>query len=184
MKKKIRLLIILTLLLAALVTFAVGKYMQTIPVAGKVSFTASLANKVAIKDGNETISLIPGADITRDPRVEVSGKTEVPAYLFLEVDSETEVSTVTFALQPCWKPIVEGASVHVYSDSDGNPIVIDDKTTGLESIGILQGNTIYVSQYLKQGTTFNLTFSAVLKETYKDSNGQWESPTKIYGFSN
>lgn len=208
------LLIVLVLLLLGKVGFTAGKYFTTVPIEGNVSFHANLVSSgtgfymrentpVRKADGSYELSgnylmngagmysVMPGVDIPKNPHISIAGKTPIPAYLFLVVQSDMADSGITFTLQSCWKPIQAGSHVYVYSDNSGNPIVIDNTTAGLNKIMILQederGNTIFVSENLQKGIKFNLNFTAILKEVYQvtmDGEKQWAAPAAIYGISN
>ena len=47
---KLQLLILLTLLLILLTSFALGKYIKTVPLRNSVTFTATLAEKVTLAE--------------------------------------------------------------------------------------------------------------------------------------
>ena len=184
---KLWLLIILSALLIALTTFAVGKYMTTIHKNNNtVTFTARLAENVTLveskinrkADGtyetaDETVTgttqsyiLVPGQDIPKDPRVIITGKTDIPAYLYIEVVDNTPNDALHYSLTSDWihssrTASVTGASVYVYSTDGTNPAKI---TTDL-TVYILQGNKIEVKQgLLSENTADSLNFFAYLEE--------------------
>ena len=121
-RARFRLLIVLTLLLIALTTFAVGKYITTIEEESTVSFTARLAKDVILQehkadrnaDGSYTLTaeiatpdenghynsykLIPGLDIPKDPHIVIQGKTPIPAYLYLEVEESISNTSIRWSL--------------------------------------------------------------------------------------
>jgi hypothetical protein len=110
-QKKSRLMMaaVAVILLAVLISSAIGKYVTTVSVPGKVTFTAKLAGSMVLQehkaernaDGSYTLTeqiatadengyfngydLIPGLDIPKDPHIVITGKTDVKAYLFVEV---------------------------------------------------------------------------------------------------
>ena len=130
--KRSRLLILLAvvLLIGATVGTAVGKYVTTITVPGKVVFTADLAEEVKLQEhqakrnadgsysltgeiaqpdlnGNHnTYDLLPGLDIPKDPHITISNKTPIEAYLFVEVvesgDVDTENKVITYSMDSGW----------------------------------------------------------------------------------
>lgn len=199
-EKKSRLVtvgILAVLLLSVLIGSAIGKYTTTVPVSGTVTFTAKLATAMTVQehkaqqntDGSYTLSttetvttntynLLPGLDIPKDPHVVITGKTAIASYLYLKVEeAPAATSGITYDLASCWKRVDGYADVYVYSDGEGKPIQVTDKTTGLDKIEILQDNTVYVSQSLADTLTgVKLSFSAVLKEI-----GTGNTPAAVYG---
>lgn len=130
--KRSRLLILLAvvLLIGATVGTAVGKYVTTITVPGKVVFTADLAEEVKLQEhqakrnadgsyyltnqiaqpdlnGNHnTYDLLPGLDIPKDPHITISNKTPIEAYLFVEVVESGNVAlkdkVITYTVDSNW----------------------------------------------------------------------------------
>lgn len=141
-----RLLLVAVILLCfALIGGAFGKYLTRIPVSGKVTFTAKLAEKVTLrehlvsqdKSGRYTLSnsptnhneylLLPGLDIPKDPWITIEGKTPLKSYLFLEV--------------------VETADVSVSQGSDTDSVITYSLTNNwlkLDNVSGKQGGTVYV----------------------------------------
>ena len=188
-RNRLRLLIVLTMLLIALTTFAVGKYIKTIEMDSTITFTSKLADDVIIQEhkavrqpdgsyvldksvdpvGSNTYKLIPGLDVPKDPHIIIEGKTPVQAYLYLEVVDSTENEALSYSLENFWKesdgfsPKHEG-KVYIYA-KDTTPVII---TTDPGEISVLQEETFYVGQELLSGETTNgLVFYAYLVETTK-----------------
>ena len=118
------------LLIASLIGGAIGKYITTISIPGKVTFTATLAEEVLLQehkasrnaDGSYSLTdiiatadlngnynvyeLLPGLDIPKDPHIRVTGKTSIDAYLFVEVvekgDVDTDNKVITYAMDSGW----------------------------------------------------------------------------------
>lgn len=171
-RARLRLLIVLMLVLLGLITFASGKYVSDLSFNGKVTFTAKLADSVVLQehtaqrqtDGSyklvepyvseNTYYLIPGLDIPKDPHIIITGKTPIPAYLFVEVvdtlDTKLEGSEkrkpVNYNVADHWV-VLEGVT-----GTDGGKVYYYDtvltNTNVPNSISILNGNTITISQYL------------------------------------
>ena len=99
----VTLILLLSLILVTLVGYVIGKYVDDKALEGRVIFTASLAENVILQEhtaqqqadgsyqltepfvtGNDYV-LIPGLDIPKDPHILIEGKTNIPAYLFVEV---------------------------------------------------------------------------------------------------
>ena len=137
---------LLVVLLIGLIGVASGKYTTTISHRGKITFSASLAESVTIQEttGTEYL-LIPGHDITKDPKIVITGKTTIPAYLFVEVVNTLD-APVTYGMASHWTELEgvtgpDGGKVYYY-----NTVLTNTNVPG--SIGILNGNTVTVGQYL------------------------------------
>lgn len=114
-------------------------------------------------------TLIPGLDIPKDPYVQIIGKTTIPVYVFVEVKDNLPVSNsqITYSVDTTlWTKLedvtgVNGGTVYVYNDA------IDHNfgTNGTGTIRILttdtNGNSVFVSQNLKEMTFPNDGFQIV-----------------------
>lgn len=190
---QLKLLLVLALLLICTVGGVSAKYITTLNKGSTVKFTAELAEDFilreheAIRADNGTYSLsatttttegqsyelIPGLDIPKDPHVVITGKTEVPAYLYIEIVESLDSAVINgintklvdYTVANCWKAVDEsvkapqhGGTVYVYTDgtSESTPFKLDGSTADL-TIEILQadsnGNTVYVSQHVKSYDT-------------------------------
>ena len=182
------LLIVLVLLVMGCLGFVLGKYITTIEKNNVVTFTAKLAESVELRESqvsrnedgtysktgvtitNQTQEyiLIPGLDVPKDPYVVITGKSEIPAYLFIEVIDDTPNEALVYTLTEEW---VEtnlraarnaGARLYVYCSDGTNPTEI---VNDYEKIEILDKDVFYVNQGLKWGESSNaLTFCAYLEE--------------------
>ena len=158
-RARFRLLIVLTLLLIALTTFAVGKYITTIENESTVSFTARLAKDVILQEhlavrqpdgsyqlGEEVVKgnsykLIPGLDIKKDPHIIIQDKTPIPAYLYIEVKSTLD-TPVTYEIDDSiWYELAGVPGVYYYKDTI-------DENFSANPIYILKDNQITVGQLL------------------------------------
>ena len=185
--------IILSVLLIGVTTFAVGKYIKTISVQSTVTFTAKLAESVVLTESKikrntdgtyettgETIaageiqpySLIPGLDVPKDPHIIITGKTAIPAYLYIEIvdstiDTYDSQPVITYSVISDWTaatdaemPPQHGGIVYKYNTKLNTAF---DKQTYY----ILTNNEVTVSQHLKHADTDGtdlLTFYAYLVE--------------------
>ena len=179
-KKRSRLpllILLLILLLLTLLGVAVGKYVTTLKNPGNVTFTANLAASVTLQehkavrqtDGTYTLDktaepvtsntyiLIPGVDIPKDPYITITGRTSIPAILFIEIESSLDEGTQLYSVDANWSYLTTSVSKKVYyynADPSG-------------TISILQGNQITISQKLllegDEGSDA-LTINALLKE--------------------
>ena len=131
-QKKSRLMMaaVAVILLAVLISSAIGKYVTTVSVPGKVTFTAKLAGSMVLQEhkaernadgsytqteqiatadlnGNyNTYELLPGLDIPKDPHIIITAKTPIEAYLFVEVLENGDVGlqdkVITYAMTNDW----------------------------------------------------------------------------------
>ena len=140
----------LLFLLLALVGAGIGatmaKYVYQQQFSARVTFTARLAQElqlleskaVATQDDpksnyklteetvrSNTYELMPGVDIPKDPYVRITGKSPIPAYLFIEVVDRTN-SAIEISLRPEWIPLTgediapqHGGTVYYYNDNPG-----------------------------------------------------------------
>ena len=107
--------------------------------------------------------LMPGVDIPKDPTIKITGKTALPAYLYLEVVDNISDPAVTYSLADWWQPLAgvtgpNGGKVYVYNET------IDGSTANME-IQLIKGNTVYVSQTLDHSASakpFSIKFYAYL----------------------
>ena len=155
-RTRLTVLVLLTLLLIGLIGVASGKYTTTISHRGKITFSASLAESVTIQEttGTEYL-LIPGHDITKDPKIVITGKTTIPAYLFVEVVDKLDTNLVegetkkpvSYSMATGWTELegitgADGSKVYYYN-------AVIDQNFSAYPIYILKDNKVTVSQYLR-----------------------------------
>ena len=208
-------LLVLTVIVAvgAVTGSAYAKYKKTLTYSGTLTFKAELgsldlAEHIATRnaDGSYTLNgeevlaselpanaepvntyqLIPGLDIPKDPRVIVSNKTSIEAYLFVEiVDTLAEkigdqtYRPITYQVSADWKELSgvtgkHGGKVYVYRGT-GTEAAALDETFDKDKIQILapleegKPETVRVSQYLNTQLVNDgddiLTFYAAMGET-------------------
>ena len=217
-QKKSRLMIaaVAVILLAVLISSAIGKYVTTVSVPGKVTFTAKLAGGMVLQehkaernaDGSYTLTgqiatadengyfngydLIPGLDIPKDPHIVITGKTDVKAYLFVEVVENGDVGlqdkVITYAMTNDWLKLTgtgkNGGTVYVYKGTGTSGKALDHNIGSPWTVQILaplaedNNNHIRVSQKLiTTGSTGDdmLTFYASMGEAAMGA-----SPTEVY----
>lgn len=200
-KAHIRLIPALFLMLIILLTgITAAKYIQTISLSNTVTFKANLATEFLLQeskalhqeDGSyqlsatETVTgeslaytLLPGVNIPKDIHIVISGKSEIPAYLFIEVVDSTANPYISYQLltnknetesleddTPFWipsdiQPPRHNGVVYVYSEDGMTPAEITSDMTAY----ILENNLISVNQNLRLGEESNLlTIHAYLIE--------------------
>ena len=175
-----------------------AKYKETVH-AGDVAVTvnANLASLLEVKEhqavrgdtgeyslssGTEVTSnsyvLMPGVDIPKDPFVRVAGKTEIPAYLYIEVIDETGGSFDTYSYtvdSANWTPLKtdeyadvtgkNGGKVYVYRN--GTKLTDVNMTNGTLTAGILTDDKITVKPGLDVSSDYSsatLTFYAYMAQ--------------------
>lgn len=211
-KKNNRRKYILIFSLAALLVVAIAiglsqaKYKTEKVMQGKVRFTATLAENLKIQehsavrehDGSYKLNtdadpvqvqeykMMPGVDIPKDPFVTVEGKTNLPGWLFVEIDDSKLPEEVTYAVRTEWIDTGRtgdyGGKLYVYNKA----LVTADTQQGtddaieLTEFYILatddRNNTLTVSQALKRSTDAKLDFYAYLCQVITQPEGA-EAPT-------
>ena len=206
-KKNNRRKYILIFSLAALLVVAIAiglsqaKYKTEKVMQGKVRFTATLAENLKIQehpavrehDGSYKLNtdadpvqvqeykLMPGVDIPKDPFVTVEGKTNLPGWLFVEIDDSKLPEEVTYAVRSAEGATDEDPGYWIDTGLTGQygkiyvyykQLVTADTQQGtgddveLTEFYVLapddRGNTITVSQYLERETDAKLNFYAYL----------------------
>ena len=177
-RTRLRLLIVLSLLLFCLIGFAVGKYIMTFkaPDTMTVTFSNNLADIFEVREskierntttgaynltaeyvnsGTQTYVLIPGVDIEKDPYVYIKGKSEIPAYLYIEIVDTldtvkvggNDVKLINYSVKSDWEDLNKegphGGKYYRYKDVL-NTVFEDERT-----YPILEGNKVTVSQHVK-----------------------------------
>ena len=118
--------------------------------------------------------LMPGVSIPKDPKVYVTGKTSIPAYLYVEVVDSTNLVTsgenaaFVYSLTDDWTKLTAGVTgknggeVYVYNT------VLQTEGENVQDfeIPILTGNTITVTEKLNMGSDYpgTLTFYAYMAQ--------------------
>jgi len=195
-KKQILPVLILLLLFSIGTTTGtvIAKYVTERELTEQITFTAELAEKMVLEEyeaertsggdysldsttpkNANSYELMPGVDIVKKPYIQISEKTPIKAYLFLEIVGHQpgeETNGVRYALTDAWvkADTVQGkheGTVYVYSSGE-NPVELDETLTeinGFKNIDIIKGGKVYVSQELnKSADKFTVTFYAVMTE--------------------
>lgn len=128
---------------------------------GSYKLTDALTNKT--NTGNDYY-VLPRTDLPKDPFITIIGKTNAPAYLYVEVVDGLPAG-MHYNMASCWTRLEgvtgnNGGVIYVYNN--GTPI--DENSTGLENIAIIAGNTIKVDDVpgLAEGQKVSLSFYAYL----------------------
>lgn len=176
-----------TLILLTALTGVYAKYVTDKVLEGQASITAKLGEikllehvyepqadgsykktEATTSNGNTYSTVIPGLDIPKDPYVQITGKTAIKSYVFVEVKDNLPVgnSQITYSVDTAlWTKLnvtgTNGGTVYVYN------YAIDHNfgTNGTGTIRILttdtNGNSVFVSQNLKEMTFPNDGFQIV-----------------------
>lgn len=188
------LFLVVLIMITALSNAVFAKYLRRFNYDGKVTVSAELVGKLELFEseasrtplGDYSLTevsvtensyvLMPGVDIKKDPTIRVTGKTSIPAYLYLVVDDNTAVlfgddDTITYSLTNNWILIGKNGtkSLYVYG-TDGTPVKMTDATAP-EKISILEKNEIYVSEHLDKTYTgeIGLDFYAYMAQYTGDT---------------
>lgn len=190
-------LLVAVLVLASLVCgTAYAKYVKQETFTGTMTLTAQLGSitvkeseAVRQSDGSYILTstqvktnsyeLLPGLDIPKDPTVTVDKESAIPVYVFLEVEQTAGEGVITFTVDDVWQTVagvtgIHGGQVYVYAPG-GSPAVV---TENVPSINVLTGQTVTVSQKLKQVTgPVEILFYAEMRQiTAAD-----QEPAAVYG---
>ena len=125
--------------------------------------------KLTEETTNDTVKgndyyVLPKTNLPKDPHITITGKTNAPAYLYVEVVDGLPAG-MHYNMASCWTRLEgvtgnNGGVIYVYNN--GTPI--DENSTGLENIAIIAGNTITVDDVpgLAEGQKVSLSFYAYL----------------------
>ncbi len=177
------------MIVAALVgTGLLAKYVRSVIFQGNVSFAANLADDFKVSehkavkqdDGSYTLNseetssntykVMPGVDIPKDPFITLTNKSDVPAYLYIEI-KDTSSDTVTYELTAKWQKInnckgSNGGAVYAYAD-------VLNKDNCNDPISVLKDNLIRVSEQYDENTDdFNITFYGYLLQKENDKSAE------------
>ena len=178
---------------------AYSKYISEKQLTGSITIRADLGNIVLYEhkasknasgqyelnthetvSGNTYDTVIPGLDIPKDPYIEITNKTEIPAYVFLIVNEKAWPNTMDYELEEHWKPVSGYNNVYVYSDHDG-PIKV---TENIAVIKIIENDTITVSQKYTGPDEAKLLFSACMGQVGIKEDNTDMTPNEVYSFIN
>lgn len=160
-----------------------AKYKKELNFSGNVTISVNLADSFTLTehevtqnpDGSFDVNndkvveankyyVLPGIDIPKDPTISITGKTNVDAYLFIEVVDRVDHSVVKFELDSHWQAVdgansLNGGTVYVFCQN-GVPAILNDKTDAdlISSIGIIKDDVLKVTRYTKDENGKDLGF--------------------------
>ncbi len=194
--------LILVLTLTALTGTTVAKFVHQKTMSASVTFTAEIATDMTLleheavraADGSYSLKtdeddiykytvtgnkydLIPGLDIPKDPFITITGKTPIPAYLYVEVIYDPANENVVAQITDGWQLIKNGkllyitpngGLLYVYTGEGTDPLLLTDQNCP-GSVEIINDDTITVGQKLLSSKTqkFAMKFRAYLLEAPK-----------------
>lgn len=158
------LLIGLTVLLAAAAigTTVGAKYVKEIRIPCRLIIEANLADRIAVLEheplrqpdgayllGSNEVSesefvLMPGVDAARDPFIRIEGKSDIPAYVYIEVVSTLDEKVTFELIDEVWEKLdgvtgQNGGEIYAYCDT-----VASDNGQDI-TIPLLDGSIVTVS---------------------------------------
>ena len=162
------------ILLAAVLGIGVGisaKYTKQETVSGTLTVNTNLITDIsamapaAVKnpdgtysEGTDAVSsnsffVLAGTDISTDIEIMLTDKSNIPSYLYVEIDDNT-ASGITYALTDEWTEIPgltgpHGGRVYCYNEK------LDNNSP--DSIHVLNNETVYVSETIGSDTATSLT---------------------------
>lgn len=101
--------------------------------------------------------VLPETNLLKDPFIRIQGKTEAPAYLYVEVIDNFDKTGLKYDMEECWKDLkmqgANGGDLYVYRMADANGKVKNAILIGAEGepgeVPILVDNTITVGDKIK-----------------------------------
>lgn len=175
----------------ALSGFLFAKYTKDLSFSGNVTISANLAKNFslyelkAVADNKGVYSLtaqkvasneymvLPGVNIPKDPKITIVGKTNVEAYLYIEV-VENLGEGMSYQLSENWLEVTganvqnEGAKLYVYTEGGSPKIFAGTDDDG--EISLIKGDIITVPSSFKMSATdiYSLDFYASLLQKVDD----------------
>ena len=137
--------LILLLLVSALTAGAYAKYRSQVIVANEISYSNRLASSFKLLDPEAGATdngfaashyLIPGTTIKPSPVLQIEGKTQIPAYVYLEIKGPSSLVRTDY-----WRPLdgvtgKNGGTIFVYG-VDGKDIILINTDTDIVTIPLL-----------------------------------------------
>ncbi len=155
--------LILLLLLAYFASGGYSRYRSQVVLANELKYESRLASGFTLlNEGNSEIELIPGTTMTFDPELTITGKTGIPAYLYIEVTNDSGFYPID---EGRWEKLdgavgKNGGEVYAYKEGPltGNGTeeetirvkVFADPTVTLDKTPLTSGGTIRIFGYLIQ----------------------------------
>jgi hypothetical protein len=103
-------------------------------------------------------TLLPGLDVPKDPHVVITGKTDIPAHLYVEIVTDTIDNydgkpIVSYTIASSWRaserPAQHGGIVYEYVGTGTSALALTAANLPEDPIYILANNKVRVSQHAK-----------------------------------
>lgn len=165
------LLIFAVLLTSMLGGAAYAKYTTQLHASGSVNINANLGS-ITLNETPKTYMLLPGVDNSYTSSVSITGKSVIPAYVFLVVDLSTQFSAngIELDLTGNWRQLQKntetGVAVYVYAVGSDNATAITADTE------ISFTYTIICSENLKANVTNSVSLSITAYMGQVKENGE------------
>lgn len=157
--------LILILVAAVLASGAYSRYRSQVILANELKYESRLAAGFTLdNEGESRIELVPGTTMTLDPKLTITGKTAIPAYLYLEVSNDSGF----YPIDPeRWVKLdgltgKNGGEIYTYksgaltgSGKDDEILTVNifaDPSVTLEKTPLTTGGTIRIYGYMIQQT--------------------------------
>lgn len=195
-KHKLYILALSMLALLAVISVTEGflaKYMRSQSLNSNIKFSAGLTKDLKLtensaekqKDGSyilneqetteNSYTVMPGVDIPKNPRVVITGKSRVDAYLYIEAVGNCPAG-VTYTLTNDWQPLgnitgPNGGAVYIYSGADGTPAVLNENFSA-SPIQIISDDIITVSDSFSPTADFSLCFYGYMAQSQNNADAE------------
>ncbi len=172
---------------AAISGMMFAKYIKQLSYNGSVTVYADLAEEFTLyehvaekqPDGSykltedttnaNSYTVLPGLDVPKDPTIYITGKTDIDAYLYIEVvdNIDSAETKIEYKLTSDWLLLSgtdspNGGKIYVYA-SDKTPLVLDKEFEDQEII-ILDPKQFTVSESLPRETNVKIEFYAYMAQ--------------------
>ena len=127
----------------------------------------TIADNAELALGND-YTVLPEVNLPKNPFVRLTGKTTVPAYLYIEVvDTLGEDSGLSYEIAEEWVLLENavgsnGGDIYVYSDEQGDPVILTADIG--EDVAILVDDQIVVGDTLSIPDGAELSFYGYLAQ--------------------
>ena len=128
--------LILLLVIGLSSTNGLARYRSQVVFSNEIKYNNSLAASFTLlnEGGEAEIQLVPGTTVSFDPELTITGKTAIPAYLYIEVTNDSDFYPVD---ENTWKKLdgvigVNGGDVYTYAQGALTGSGEADETIGVK----------------------------------------------------
>ena len=150
---------------------------KTTPVVN--TFTTSDIGITLTEDATD-FKMVPGADITKDPKVTVTNETDVDIYLFVKIDESTNLDDyISYTVANDWELVDGTTNVYwreVTTDATEKEfsVLANDKVTVLNTV--TEG---MMTDAKTDAPTLTFTAYAIQTEGFTTAAAAWEEAKKL-----